>query len=205
MLNKTIIDKKSMTDILSKCSERVTEIFWNYGPFKYTDNDWYALGLQKSDLEGKVSETYIGQVRKGTSIKEGRGVNISSEGNLYEGFWKHGKQYGKGRMIYASNALYQGDWKNSQHQGLGIYIDCESGGKRKSEYKKGRAHGEGIEQWPDGTTFIGNYRNGLKNGFGSFKWGDGSSYDGNMNNDLLEGLGTLSMGDGRKYEGYFLK
>ena len=200
---KFILNKKQYNQILENADETLKEIFESYGPFKYSDDDWYTLGLSKSDLQAQISDKYIGQVRKGTDIKEGKGVSISKRGDFYEGFWKDGKHNGKGRMIYAANALYQGDWKDGRSQGFGIYYDLESGGKRKSEFKNGKCHGDGIEQWPEGTTFKGSYKNGMKEDFCVFKWADGSSYSGNIHQDKLEGLGTLKMEDGRKYEGYF--
>lgn len=206
---KYLIDKEMMRRPLGHVSDTVFNLFSKFGQFKYRKSDWKALGLDKKNLETtklikyKNDSYYYGQLRKGTDVKEGRGVFVTEDGSLYEGFWKHGKQYGKGRMIYTSNAIYQGDWKSGEYHGLGIYIDCDSGGMRKSQHKKGKAHGEGIELWPDGTTYKGQYKAGQKAGYGIFKWADGTHYQGGMKNDMLEGLGTLDLADGRKYEGTF--
>ncbi|CAI2373185.1 unnamed protein product [Moneuplotes crassus] len=202
--DKTITSSSVMSKILKNASEEVKRIYKKYGQYKYSIYDWYNLGLDKDDLvEEQDFSSYCGEVRKGTQVREGKGVSLGSQGDLYEGFFKHGRQYGKGRMIFHNNTLYQGDFKNGVAHGFGIFIDCESGGMRKAEFKQGKIHGEGIEKWADGTTFKGFYRKGKKSGFGVFRWADGSSYEGDLQKDELNGLGTLKMPDGRKYEGHF--
>ncbi|CAI2373575.1 unnamed protein product [Moneuplotes crassus] len=205
--DNTIATEKVMKKILKNVSPAVRRIYKVNGPFKYCIEDWYNLGLDKEELvweeDYNTSSSYCGELRKGTHVKEGKGVYLNEQGDLYEGFFKHGRQYGKGRMIFHNNSLYQGDFKNGVPHGFGIFIDCESGGMRKAEFKQGKIHGEGIEKWADGTTFKGFYRKGKKSGFGVFRWGDGSSYEGDLEKDLLHGLGTLTMSDGRKYEGHF--
>lgn len=94
------------------------------GPFKYSVYEWYSLGLDKDNLKEMTdTQKYCGDTRKDSKVKEGKGVFLTPEGNLYEGFFKHGRQYGKGRILYSANALYQGDWKNGAPHGFGIYID----------------------------------------------------------------------------------
>jgi hypothetical protein len=125
---KNLVDPEMMKSPLKYVSPNVKKLFKKFGPFMYRKSDWNELKLDKTRLatsklvKYRNSSRYYGQLRKGSEVKEGRGVMVFTDGSLYEGFWKNNKQSGKGRMIYKVDAIYQGNWKSGNHHGLGIYI-----------------------------------------------------------------------------------
>ena len=58
----------------------------------------------------------------GTNIKEGRGVMLTADKDLYEGYWVNNQKSGKGRMIFNNGDVYQGDWVDGKSQGHGVFI-----------------------------------------------------------------------------------
>lgn len=79
---KYLIDKEMMMRPLKHVGETIHSLFWKFGPFKYRKADWNFLELDKNELETtkclkyKNGDRYYGQLRKGTQIKEGRGVLV---------------------------------------------------------------------------------------------------------------------------------
>ena len=94
-------------------------------------------------------------------IQEGRGVLISGEGAVYEGFWKDGLQNGKGRIIYDDKSVYQGEFQNGVPEGFGIYSTFNGSGI-KGFFQNGKIEGKGIEVWQDGSIYRGDFVNGRK-------------------------------------------
>ena len=44
-------------------------------------------------------------------------------------------------------------------------------------------HGEGVETWKDGSSYVGCYEFGKKHGKGHYKWADGAEFDGNWSDN----------------------
>jgi hypothetical protein len=44
-----------------------------------------------------------------------------------------------------------------------------------------------MEEWQDGTVYLGEYSHGRKNGIGTYKWADGSRYEGKFYNNKCNG------------------
>jgi hypothetical protein len=127
-ITKNLVDPEMMKRPLKYVASNVKKLFEKFGPFRYRKADWNKLKLNKKDLETsklvkyRNGSRYYGQLRKGSEIKEGRGIMVYTDGSLYEGFWKNNQQHGKGRMVYSADAIYQGNWKSGFYHGLGIYI-----------------------------------------------------------------------------------
>ena len=81
------------------------------------------------------------------------------------------------------------------------------------ELKDGKSHGQGFEQMPDGSKYIGEYRNNQRNGQGTLTYGvkgdwAGDKYIGEWRDDEFNGHGTYIFGikserAGDKYIGEF--
>ena len=75
-----------------------SEIYSKLGQFQYSQ-----ANLTSSPVQQKIYTTtdglkaiYLGQLKEGTSIQEGIGIVIYSNGGIYEGCWKNGYREGKG-------------------------------------------------------------------------------------------------------------
>ena len=64
---------------------------------------------------------YLGQWNPKTNKEEGVGIEVGSEGWIYEGYWKNGYSNGEGRKIYINGDYYEGEFKEGKRHGKGIY------------------------------------------------------------------------------------
>lgn len=91
---------------------------------------------------------YQGEWIKGTEVRQGKGIQIWSDGSKYEGWWKNNKANGKGRLIHADGDVFEGQWKDDKAHGFGVYSHLD-GAKYEGEWQEDRQHGKGVETWPD--------------------------------------------------------
>lgn len=104
--------------------------------------------------------------RDGELDRHGFGSALLPNGDIYEGYYYHGKRHGKGVYCFRNGARYDGNWR------------------------KGLKHGPGTMFYPDGTKYIGQWRKDLKHGFGSYCYLNGDSYEGAWYKGFRHGLGT---------------
>ncbi len=52
-------------------------------------------------------------------MKQGLGKKVYSNGDVYEGLWRHGKCEGPGRYRWKNNNEYDGEWKAGRMHGRG--------------------------------------------------------------------------------------
>lgn len=62
---------------------------------------------------------YTGQWNVDTGERHGRGMQIWSDGSIYEGYWKRDQANGRGRLIHADGDIYNGYWKDDKAHGFG--------------------------------------------------------------------------------------
>ena len=55
----------------------------------------------------------------------------------YNGYWENGVRQGEGVMIYQNEDIYSGQWKNGQKEGQGTYVFKETGMKYVGAFKHG--------------------------------------------------------------------
>jgi hypothetical protein len=91
---------------------------------------------------------YQGEWIKATETRQGKGIQIWSDGSKYEGWWKNNKANGRGRLIHADGDVFEGQWKDDKAHGYGIYSHLD-GAKYEGEWQEDRQHGKGVETWPD--------------------------------------------------------
>ena len=84
--------------------------------------------------------------------------------------------------------------------GFGIFNHTD-GSSYEGQWINDKNEGEGKEIWPDGTKFEGSYKEGVKHGFGIFVWSNNCSYKGNFYNNAMDGIGCYRWADGREYNG----
>ena len=68
---------------------------------------------------------YEGHVDQETRQPNGIGIQVSNDGDIFEGHWKNGKLNGSGRGIYGKRSYYIGNFKDNRFDGKGTecYID----------------------------------------------------------------------------------
>lgn len=47
-------------------------------------------------------------------MREGRGIMVYPNGDIYEGEWKRDKKEGKGEFFDSNGNKYEGEWKNDE-------------------------------------------------------------------------------------------
>lgn len=140
-------------------------------------------------------DTYVGFFRNGK--QHGKGT-YTSEGNLViTGTYVNGILNGKGKIVYANGSSYEGDFKGGDFDGHGTLID--SYGTYVGEFKQGRKHGYGTLT---GTNkFVGTFSDDYFVDGTIYKY-NGDKYEGTMDlNGFIKGKYTYA--DGRVYEGEY--
>jgi len=136
--------------------------------------------------------------------KEGKGEEISCEGN-FSGHFINDKKNGEGKMIFSlSGDIYEGNYKDDLFDGKGHYIWKISGQEYTGEYKNGLMHGKGLYEWSEGEFYRGSFINGKKEGNGEMHWADGRSFIGPFVNGRPQGIGIFDNGINYKGEMEFI-
>ena len=149
------------------------------------------------------------------------GKYVYSRGDTYIGWWKYGKQHGKGIYTYIEGDTYDGEWAMGEYHGEGVYthsdgtttegiwssdeisIKCISG-----NCKNGKGVLEKIGLLNDiKNTYI--YRGDLINyklhGSGILSFKTGSRYVGEFRNNRRHGEGVITLASGKTFQGLFVK
>ena len=144
------------------------------GEFKNGDRD--GIGIKKSD-DGKISGVIYknGRLVKQEfkiDIPDGEGIHIYPDGSKYVGNFQNGFKHGKGTLTWdGNNGKYVGDFKNGFKHGKGSYALYEEDNHLPylyydGEWKYEMRHGDGEEEYPDGSKYIGSYIDDKRNGQG---------------------------------------
>lgn len=144
--------------------------------------------------------------------ENGLGTYVWEDGNWYEGYWKEGKQEGKGNLYLISGDKYFGDWKNGLMHGNGSY-QWKAGNFYIGEYKDGKMNGVGKKYnsesvlvqkgtWIDNVYQInetGCISGNCENSTGTYLWEDGNKYEGEWKDGKMHGTGTFYLENGEIY------
>ena len=128
------------------------------GQFDYA-GEKYTEDLKKLKLKNDAGKQliYIGQLKKGTEIADGIGIEVWNNGNIYEGYFKDDKKNGYGRYIYPSGEYYIGDFKDGLFHGMGEY-HWNDGRVYKGQFENDMINGHGTLTYPDGTKQTGKWK-----------------------------------------------
>lgn len=99
-----------MIDIDTEAFNQNLDLMNKFGKFDF-EIEKYLPQYMDADLDTRLMERidtnsaghkwyYIGQFIRGTVTKHGAGITIWSHGEILEGYYKHGKPFGKVRRIY---------------------------------------------------------------------------------------------------------
>jgi len=196
----TTVVQSGSGNILDYTNDKVREIITKSGDYKQgsaTDSE-SVEDRPIANLENNAK--YQGQWSKSSNMRHGYGIQVWSDGSMYQGFWKSDKANGKGRLIHADGDIYEGDWKDDKAHGKGVYKHTD-GAEYNGDWREDKQDGKGVETWPDGAKYSGDYVDGKKHGKGTFHWADSSEYEGEFNDNNIHGRGIYKWADGRQYDG----
>lgn len=128
----------------------------------------------------------------------GRGKQVLTIGETYEGGFKDGKRHGKG-VLYNEifDVTYDAVWQDGELHGRGTEdYGPESGNpgaKFVGAWKKGKKDGHGEFKYGDiddicpGESYVGEYSHGMATGKGRYSWPDGGWAEGDFVNEIMHG------------------
>ncbi|XP_060198057.1 uncharacterized protein LOC132627025 [Lycium barbarum] len=163
------------------------------------------FGFQRN--HSKPVQWFIGEtIKEPKSEKDNRvvkeGVEVYSNGDIYEGEYHKGRCNGSGVYNYFVNGRYEGDWIDGKYDGYGIE-SWARGSKYRGQYRQGLRHGYGVYKFYTGDTYAGQWCNGQSHGMGSQSCSDGSCYIGEFKCAVKHGLGCYHFRNGDRYAGEY--
>lgn len=123
--------------------------------------------MKKEWVTFENKNQYYGEWDISSNKPHGRGFLIGGSDSIvwkYVGYFKNGKQEGKGKLTFVSGNVYEGDFKDGLKHGKGVFIG--KGKKYEGEYVEGKKHGYGEYTDTDGSIYKGNYSKNNKSGKG---------------------------------------
>ena len=97
---------------------------------------------------------FVGQIRMGTNIMEGRGTCTWRDGRNYEGEWRDSKLSGHGVCSWPSGSRYEGEWKDNKKSGQGVQT-WPNGYRYEGGWKDDERSDRGVLWLPNGRVFDG--------------------------------------------------
>ena len=99
---------------------------------------------------------------------------------------------------------WSGACKNGRAHGHGLLqwvIEGKPKGEFAGAYRDGKADGQGVAIFPDGSRYEGEWRKGKRYGHGVATFVDGSRYEGDWREDKMNGPGVRTWPNGDRYDG----
>ncbi|KAK4359063.1 hypothetical protein RND71_021292 [Anisodus tanguticus] len=151
----------------------------------------------------KPVQWFIGEtIKEPNRVVVKEGVEVYSNGDIYEGEYHKGRCNGSGVYNYFVNGRYEGDWVDGKYDGYGIE-SWVRGSKYRGQYRQGLRHGYGVYKFYTGDTYAGQWFNGQSHGIGSQSCSDGSCYIGEFKCAVKHGLGCYHFRNGDRYAGEY--
>lgn len=128
----------------------------------------------KPDADGFVyfgEYRYRGQMSDGNP--DGKGMCISPDGTVWDGFWVNGKPTKRGTIKWKNGQVYDGEWNSYG------------------------PNGEGKMMYPDKRVYTGTFRDGERHGQGTLTMPNGESFKGEFVDDKISENGTYYDSKGR--------
>ena len=97
----------------------------------FTNTSWVQSAKFIRYTSGSV---YLGEVN-GSNQPHGPGMRVSSNGQIYIGYWKNGEFHGEG-FYYIAPMIYWGEWENNLQNGKG-HMWSANGTESEGHYQDG--------------------------------------------------------------------
>lgn len=169
--------------------------------------NYYYGSFINDNITGKgvlyIKDGFIYQGQFVNNIKSGKGKEIYPDGSIYEGNFISNEKNGYGKYIYSEErAVYEGRFKDGKFYGKGK-ITWKDGRRYEGEFVDGKMEGKGIFIWPNGDIYKGEYFKGMKNGTGILEMKDGRKIKGCWSNNQLQGNCVIISVSGEEFFGLF--
>lgn len=146
----------------------------NGGSKAYYEEPSASTNDLKPDADGFVyfgEYRYRGQMSDGNP--DGKGMCISPDGTVWDGFWLNGKPTKRGTIKWKNGQVYDGEWNSYG------------------------PNGEGKMMYPDKRVYTGTFRDGERHGHGTLTMPNGESFKGEFVDDKISENGTYYDSKGR--------
>jgi hypothetical protein len=147
--------------------------------YKITKNETYI----KRNLNVLMSYSPSGHIYCGginsNGLRNGRGIYVWPEDDLYDGDWISGERTGKGSFIWANKNKYEGEFIDGTRTGKGTFL------------------------WSNGDKYEGDFISGDRTGFGKYIYSNGDIWEGTWEDGEFTGLGQKKYKNGTIQEGLF--
>ncbi|CDW74102.1 UNKNOWN [Stylonychia lemnae] len=154
------------------CSSNVAvnEIIAQIGDFNYDMIDKIPSNpnrIFRPIIKCDTGDMYQGEYDTVNKQRDGRGRQIWSSGEVFDGFWKNGSRNGYGRYVYVSGNYCIGEWKDGKINGYGKYY-YKSGSSYEGQWVNHKSEGLGLYKWISGQQYYGQWVNDKRQGVGVF-------------------------------------
>ncbi len=130
----------------------------------------------------------------GKKPQNGIGTFTYSDGSVYTGNWKNGKQHGTG-TFEQGGAKYVGDFVNNMFEGKGTLTKFD-GSSYVGDFVRDQFEGNGNLIRSNGEKYDGEFKNGKLHGNGTYTWMNGDIYQGYWKDGKPNGSGKMTSSDG---------
>lgn len=89
----------------------------------------------------KTKYMYIGETEPNSKVREGRGITVSADGVVYQGYYIDNKREGKGKLFHANGDCHEGQFKNDLEHGQGKYTFGNDMAYTQGDYVNGKEKG----------------------------------------------------------------
>lgn len=192
---------KPLTDLLradkteKKLFSRASSVTWTIGSKGRT----HKLKIAREGVQVYSNgDVYEGEFHQGRY--SGSGVYYFYMSGRYEGDWIDGKYDGYGVETWSRGSRYRGQYRQGLREGYGIYR-FYTGDVYSGEWSNGQSHGCGVQTCEDGSRYVGEFKWGVKHGFGYYHFRNGDTYAGEYFADKMHGYGVYQFVNGHRYEG----
>ncbi len=121
----------------------------------------------------------------------------------WTGACERGKVTGQGRAVWKTARgveSYEGAYRKGRRHGRGVR-ELPDGTRYEGEWRNGRPPDRGVIVWPKGERYTGEWKAGKEHGRGTMIWPDGDRYEGEWKAGKKHGRGTYTWPDGGRYVG----
>ncbi|KAI5063167.1 hypothetical protein GOP47_0021714 [Adiantum capillus-veneris] len=192
---KPVIDYLDARKSGKKLLARASSVTWTIGSKNKCERSKHAKEGVQMYSNGDV---YEGEFHQGRY--SGSGVYYFYMSGRYEGDWVDGKYDGFGVETWTRGSRYRGQYRRGLREGYGVYR-FYTGDVYSGEWLNGQSHGCGVQTCEDGSRFVGEFKWGVKHGFGYYHFRNGDTYAGEYFADKMHGYGVYQFANGHHYEG----
>lgn len=177
-------------------------------PFGRASSVTWTIGSKGRTHKTKIAKEGVqvysnGDVYEGEFYQgrySGSGVYYFYMSGRYEGDWVDGKYDGYGVETWSRGSRYRGQYRQGLREGYGVYR-FYTGDVYSGEWSNGQSHGCGVQTCEDGSRYVGEFKWGVKHGFGYYHFRNGDTYAGEYFADKMHGYGVYQFVNGHRYEG----